>query len=216
MKKIILPFGITLTIILLSFFLFGELEEYSGNLLARVGENRLEYAAVSFIVLVSDIVLPVPSSIVMYLNGLFLGLVNGFLLSLVSVTVSSPIGYLIGRGSSAAVRSAPDRVSDEILDKYGYLAILITRGIPVLSESVCVVCGYNRYDLKRFMLMNLLGYIPVSIIYAWAGSVSGSREQFLLSFGASVLVSGILWFAGKKVIDRTADDERDPASHFVK
>ena len=179
------------------------MEQFSNEMLVRVGHNRPQYALASFAVLVSDIVLPVPSSIVMYLNGLFLGAFTGFSLSMVSVVCSALIGYFIGRGSSAALRSKLDRVSDDILKKYGYLAILITRGIPVLSESVCIVCGYNRYGLKRYMLWNFLGYVPVCAIYAYAGSVSGSKEQLLLSFGASVLISGVLWLFGKKLIDRT-------------
>jgi uncharacterized membrane protein YdjX (TVP38/TMEM64 family) len=202
LKKIFIPLGVTLAIIIFSFLLFGELEAFSNDLLVRIGNNRPQYALASFLVLVSDIVLPVPSSIVMYLNGLFLGAFSGFSLSMASVICSALIGYFIGRGSSAALRSKPDQVSDNILRKYGYLAILITRGIPVLSESVCVVCGYNRYDLKRYMLWNFLGYVPVCAIYAYAGSVSASKEQFLLSFGASVLISGVLWLFGKKLIER--------------
>jgi uncharacterized membrane protein YdjX (TVP38/TMEM64 family) len=203
LKKILIPLGITLTVIILSFLFFGEMEQFSNELLLRVSANRLQYALASFAVLVSDIFLPVPSSIVMYLNGLFLGLFSGFALSMASVLCSALIGYFIGRGSSTALRSKPDQVSDNILKKYGYLAILITRGIPVLSESVCIVCGFNRYGLKRYMLWNFLGYVPVCAIYAYAGSVSGSKEQFLISFGASVLISGILWLFGKKLIDRT-------------
>lgn len=202
MKKIFIPFGVTLAVIILSFLFFGELEEFSHDLLVRVGNNPVKYALASFAVLVSDIVLPVPSSIVIYLNGFFLGVISGFSLSMASVVCSALIGYFIGRGSSAAVRSKPDQVSADLLNKYGYLAILITRGIPVLSESVCVVCGYNRYDLKRYMLLNFIGYLPVCIIYAYAGSVSGSKEQFLISFGASILMAGLLWMFGKKLIDR--------------
>lgn len=202
MKKIFIPLGVALTVIILSFLFFGEMEQLSNELLVRVGNNRPQYALASFAVLVSDIILPVPSSIVIYLNGLFLGALGGFSLSMVSVVCSALIGYYIGRGSSAALRSKPDQVSDNILKKYGYLAILITRGIPVLSESVCIVCGYNRYDLKRYMLLNFLGYLPVCAIYAYAGSVSGSKEQFLISFGASVLMAGLLWLVGRKLIDR--------------
>jgi uncharacterized membrane protein YdjX (TVP38/TMEM64 family) len=212
LKKILIPLGVTLAIIILSFLFFGEIEQFSNDLLVRVGHNRPQYALASFVVLVSDIFLPVPSSIVMYLNGLFLGAFGGFSLSMVSVLCSALIGYFIGRGSSAALRSKPDQVSDNILKQYGYLAILITRGIPVLSESVCIVCGYNRYDLKRYMLWNFLGYVPVCAIYAYAGSVSGSQEQFLISFGASVSVSGILWLFGKKLIDRNGIEDAGEGS----
>lgn len=186
--------------ILAIFLMFENIESFFGDLLNQARDNPLRYAALSFVILVSDIVLPVPSSIVMYSNGVILGLVRGFSLSLVSVILFSVIGYFIGFGSSAVLKSEADVSANKILEKYGYLAILITRGIPILSESVCIVCGFNRYNFAVYLIMNIVGYIPVCLIYAYFGSIAADRNLFIISFLCSLFIAFILWFFGKETL----------------
>lgn len=200
--KILLPLIITAVLIILSFLLFGEFEPFSIGLLTQLRNNPLQYAFLSFIILVSDIFLPVPSSIVMYLNGVFLGIFNGFAVSLISVMGFSVIGYFVGKYSSIAFKSKSDVWSEKILKEYGHFAIIITRGIPVLSESICFVCGYNLYNVRTYLLLNFVGYIPVCLIYAYFGSIAVNQNLFFISFGSSLLMSFLLWVFGKKLIGR--------------
>lgn len=204
--KILIPLIIAVILITLCFFLFDELESFSVDLLTQFKNNPLQYAFVSFVVLVSDIFLPIPSSIVMYLNGVFLGCVNGFTVSLISVNVSAVIGYFVGKYSSIALKSKSDAFSEKILKKYGHFAIIITRGIPILSESVCFVCGYNLYNLKIYLLLNLAGYIPICLVYAYFGSIAVNQNLFFISFGISLFCSFLLWLFGKKLIGRLEEN----------
>ncbi|HSK73265.1 MAG TPA: VTT domain-containing protein [Pyrinomonadaceae bacterium] len=201
--KILIPLAVAALVIIISFFLFGELETISIELLTQLKNNPLQYAFLSFIILVSDIFLPVPSSIVMYLNGVFLGITGGFTVSLISVNVFSTVGYFVGKYSSIALKSKPDARSEKILKEYGHFAIIITRGIPVLSESICFVCGYNLYNFKKYLLLNFIGYIPVCLIYAYFGSAAENQNLFFISLGSSLLVSFLLWMVGKKLIGRS-------------
>ena len=84
------------------------------------------------------------------------------------------------------------------------MAILITRGIPVLSESICVVCGYNKMPLKQYVLMNIIGYLPLCILYATFGHAGYNGQHFLLSFGLSLLVSAAFWYFGKNYFLKSA------------
>ena len=187
--------------IILIFLMFENIETFFGDLLNQAKDNQFKYALVSFSALVSDIVLPVPSSIVMYSNGAVLGLVKGFSLSLISVILSSIIGYLIGFGSSAILKSKSDISAKKILEKYGYAAILMTRGIPIVSESVCIVCGFNKYNFTFYMIFTIIGYVPVCLIYAYFGSIAVNRDLFLISFICSLFVTFLLWFAGRKTLN---------------
>ncbi len=204
--KILIPLVIAVVLITLCFFLFDELESFSIDLITQFKNNPLQYAFVSFVVLVSDIFLPIPSSIVMYLNGVFLGLVNGFSVSLISVNVSSVIGYFVGKYSSIALKSKPDAFSEKILKKYGHFAIIITRGIPILSESVCFVCGYNLYNLKIYLLLNLIGYLPICLVYAYFGSIAVNQNLFFISLGTAFFCSFLLWLFGKKLIGKLEEN----------
>lgn len=200
--KILIPFTIAALLIILSFLLFKELEPFSIELLSGVKNNPWQFAGFSFVLLVSDIFLPVPSSIVMYLNGVFLGFFKGFAVSMISANAFAVTGYLVGKYSSLAFKTESDAVSDRFLKNYGHFAIIITRGIPVLSESVCIVCGYNLYNFKTYMLLNFIGYFPVCLIYAYFGSIAVEQNLFIISLGSLLVVSFLLWIFGKKVLKK--------------
>ena len=197
MKKITVPFLITAIIVIITFLLFKDMETFFSNALNEVSHSPYSFASISFMVLTLDIVLPVPSSIVMYINGYVLGVFTGSALSLISLLVGAILGYFLGRLTSAGVKAKSDSTTEAIIAKYGAMAILISRGIPIISESVCIVCGFNKMPLKQYLLFNLIGYLPLCLLYAYCGNVGYDKNTFLLSFGFSVLLTVIFWIVGR-------------------
>ncbi|MBS3913088.1 MAG: VTT domain-containing protein [Bacteroidetes bacterium] len=194
-KGLWLPFLISVAIVIAIFLLFPEAENYFQIALQNVKESKSTFSVWSFLILTSDIFLPVPSSIVMYFNGLVLGVIWGFLLSMFSVFLSSALGYYAGRIGAWGVKAVEDEKANAFMEKYGMLAILISRGIPVLSESICFVSGYRKFPFGKYMAYSVLGYLPVAIIYACFGTLGESQDLFLISFGASLLFSGLIYVA---------------------
>ena len=96
MKNILVPFLISSSIIILLFLAFSSFETEMEQVLQRIMENKQLYSFVSGGILISDIVLPVPSSVVMYMNGFVLDRWIGTMLSFFSLMISSLIGYFIG------------------------------------------------------------------------------------------------------------------------
>lgn len=200
-KSLWYPLLISCTFIILLFLIFGDLENYIETSVNGLMNNQQTFAVASFTALTSDIVLPVPSSIVMYLNGAVLGLLPGALLSIASVMISSVIGYIIGLVSEKLMnKNRTHRTSSELLEKTGPLAIILTRGIPILSESITIVAGYNRYSFGKFLLWNTIGYVPVCFTYSYLGSISSSQNAFLISFGVSIAISFAFWMIGRRVL----------------
>lgn len=196
MKKLIIQILLSSIVILIIFLLFN-FEEYFANTLLLLQSNKAEYALFSFVLLVSDILLPVPSSIVMYTNGLVLGTLSGFLLSLISALIGSVLGYAIGRFAANKMGFMISEDAQRLLTQYGFLAIFLTRGIPILAESVSLLCGYNKVEFRYFTLLNIVGYIPVCFVYAYFGNIGNDGNYFLLSFGLALALSGIFWFTGR-------------------
>jgi uncharacterized membrane protein YdjX (TVP38/TMEM64 family) len=200
LKKIILPFFISAITIIVTFLLFEDLELFFVSSLNATSGHPLFYTLVSFLVLASDIVLPVPSSIVMYTNGYVLGLFSGSMLSLIALMIGSTVGYYLGRFTSMGIKSTEDERAQTILSNYGTLSILVTRGIPIIAESICIVCGYNKMPFRQYFIMNLIGYVPLCLLYAFCGSIGYSRDTFLISFACSLCISAIFWLVGKKFL----------------
>ncbi|MGB5929970.1 MAG: hypothetical protein WBH03_17445, partial [Cyclobacteriaceae bacterium] len=103
-KKLLLPTLVVAVIVIATFLLLPGLEAYFTDLLEGSRQHPGTYALLSGLVLCSDILLPVPSSIVMYTNGYVLGIGGGAALSMLAVMVSSLIGYGLGRFTSYGLR----------------------------------------------------------------------------------------------------------------
>jgi uncharacterized membrane protein YdjX (TVP38/TMEM64 family) len=199
MKSIMYPLVISLLFVIIVFISFDSLESQFTHILNNLEQYKWQYALGSFFILASDILLPVPSSIVMYMNGYVLGIIEGSLLSMVSLLLGSVIGYYLGKLTSMGLKASQEEPAKLFMQKYGALAILISRGIPILSESISVVCGYNKIPFKQYFIFNVIGYSPLCLLYAICGNIGYDKNTFLLSFGFSLLISAAFYFFGKKI-----------------
>jgi uncharacterized membrane protein YdjX (TVP38/TMEM64 family) len=204
-KKIVIPFIITAVAIIIIFLLFDDTETFFANLLNNLGSHRGRFVPLSFAALASDILLPVPSSIVMFTNGYVLGTAYGSALSLLSLMTGAAVGYYLGQFTSMGLRSGSDARANSIIARYGTVSILITRGIPILAETICIICGYNKMPFKQYLLYNLAGYTPLCLLYAFCGSIGYSKDIFLLSFGCSIAIAAGFWCLGRKLFVKPSD-----------
>lgn len=200
MKNILLPLIISTTIVILTFVFFQELEQYFQQFLGLKTGNQLAYSFFSFLILSSDILLPVPSSIVMYSNGLVLGVAYGALLSFIASLVSAGVGYYLGRFTNFNFKHH-DKAS-RFIERYGSISIVVSRGIPILSESISYVSGYNKISFRNFLILNIIGYIPVCLTYALLGHLGSTRNTFVICFIASLIVAALCWFFGRSIINK--------------
>jgi uncharacterized membrane protein YdjX (TVP38/TMEM64 family) len=198
MRQFLAPFLASTVLVILVFVFFEDVEAYIENMIAVSQTNKVEYIWISGLFLSSDILLPVPSSIIMYANGLVLGTLWGTALSMVCALISSCVGYLLGILSAKTLRSAKREEATNILNKYGVVGIIISRGVPILSESISYTAGYMRMKFRTFFILNVIGYLPITLLYAYFGSLGNDLNIFLYCFAASLLISLILVVFVKK------------------
>ncbi|MEY4936003.1 MAG: hypothetical protein RIS64_2362 [Bacteroidota bacterium] len=197
MKSLFLPIIVSMLLIILCFVCFGGIETLFLDFLKAAQNDIKTYCLLSWSILTSDIVLPVPSSVVMYLNGYVLGWFYGSLLSWISVMLSALIGYYMGYYSAKRWSPVPQERVQRWIERYGIWSLLLTRGIPVLSESVCLTAGFNRMNIKSYVIWNGIGYLPISLMYGWCGHFGKTQAIFLYTFGVSILLSGVCWLIGQ-------------------
>ena len=193
MRKLILPGLIIMAAIVLIYLLFGSsIEEATGkwDLFAM---PRWEFAILSFIILSSDILLPIPSSILMIMNGFALGIIGGSVVSMLSLIASAWIGYYLGRIPRRNPQKIDDAQAISLLDKFGPFAIIISRPIPIFSETISLLCGYNAMPFKRYMLYMVIGSAPLAVLYSYFGSVGKDKNSFVFVIIASMLVALLAW-----------------------
>ena len=103
--------------------------------------------------LVVDVALPVPSSLVMIAHGALFGVALGTLLSLVGSTVAVLVGFAIGRRGGPLltwlISIEELEQAQRLLTRWGVLAIIVTRPVPLLAETTAIaawVCRQSRQD----------------------------------------------------------------------
>ncbi|MBK9451502.1 MAG: VTT domain-containing protein [Bacteroidetes bacterium] len=98
--------------------------------------------------LVADVVAPVPSSIIMFVNGVLFGVFLGSLLSILGGLGATLTGHWIGtKGEAAGKRWMGEMALDRartFFQKHGLIALIVSRPIPILAEAISIIAGISR------------------------------------------------------------------------
>jgi uncharacterized membrane protein YdjX (TVP38/TMEM64 family) len=164
-------------------------------------------AALILVLLSVDLLLPVPSSLVMVLSGVLFGVLGGGLLSLVGSLAGNFIGFELARayGRTMALRFSGERQVDQmttLFDRYGLATIVASRPLPILMETLSVVAGLSGLDRRRFLVASLAGTIPTVFAYSWAGAASIGMETVFAGLVVLVAVPAVFWVVFRMLFGR--------------
>lgn len=155
-------------------------------------------AALVFVLLAADIFLPVPSSLVMVLSGSLLGLVWGSVAAMSGSIVGQWLGYELARryGSRVAARfvSTDERERlGAIMARHGSAAVIVTRALPILLETMSVVAGLSGMRRSTFLLSAIAGTAPIVVVYAYAGAVARDTGNLIPAVIMLVALAAGAW-----------------------
>lgn len=214
MKRYLLTMGTLMTLFLILFLV---VEAVGIPLLTDpepwLGQGGLVAGLVGVGLLVADVLLPVPSSLVMIAHGALFGVVLGSVLSLVGSVLACWLGFFVGRrGGPWLRRLVPDDEWDDVegfVARWGKLAVVVSRPVPLLAETVAVMAGTTSMGWGALSLSALLGSIPAAVLYAYTGATAAQLDSSLLVFGLVMVVAGLTWGVGSL---RHIEDRSRPGS----
>jgi membrane protein DedA with SNARE-associated domain len=116
----------------------------------------------------------------------------------------------VGRRSTRLLERlvSPDEKAraDQLLQRYGALAVVVTRPIPLLAETTAIMAGASPLGWGKMLGATLAGSLPPALLYALTGATSRSFGSGALMFGVVLVVTGVLWMLGRRVGgDRSVD-----------
>jgi uncharacterized membrane protein YdjX (TVP38/TMEM64 family) len=156
--------------------------------------------------LVVDAALPVPASLVMIALGAVFGAVLGTLLAAIGTMGATLVGFGLGRRGGALLdRHASLRgrkQADRLLERWGALAIVLTRPVPLLAETTAVLAGASSLGWERAAVAALAGAVPTAGIYALTGAAVAGRGSTVLLIGGTVAIVGCTWLADRYLARR--------------
>jgi uncharacterized membrane protein YdjX (TVP38/TMEM64 family) len=158
-------------------------------------------ASLGVSLLIADVLLPVPSSLVMVANGSLFGVVGGTLLSLLGSVGAVLFGFAIGRrGGGLLNRAVTPREQERInrlLARWGTLAIVLTRPVPVLAETVAIMAGASALGWRQVAVAGLIGSFVPALLYALTGAAVANFQSTALMFLMVLIVTGSFWLIGR-------------------
>jgi uncharacterized membrane protein YdjX (TVP38/TMEM64 family) len=209
-----------ISLILIGFFLvtFGAAEYFNVPLLKDPAylqqKGGLVAAIGGVLLLVSDILLPVPGSLIMIGNGALFGVLIGTLLSLAGGMSACVCGFLIGKKGNRFIdrfiSEQEKETAHKLMMEWGYLAIIITRPVPLLSETVIIIAGTTGLKWNKILLSSFLGLLPGSFIYALTGASAIGMDNGVYSFVIVIIVAGFFWMAGRMIKAGQSEKVSDP------
>jgi uncharacterized membrane protein YdjX (TVP38/TMEM64 family) len=203
MKRYLTLMGAIVTFFLALFFLV----EYLGvpilvDPTPWLNHGGLWAAVLGVGLLIADVLLPVPSSLVMAAHGALFGVWVGTLLSLAGSTGAAVFGFWIGRRGGPLLNrlvSVEERErADRLLKRWGSLAIIITRPVPLLAETVAIMAGASPMGWSRTILAALAGSLPPAFLYAVAGASASQFQNTVLMFILVIAIAGFFWMIGRR------------------
>ena len=170
----------------------------------KMEENSVLAAIIGGGLLLADVFIPIPSSVIMIAHGAIFGIAWGFLLSLVASVGGAMIGWWVGhRGSrwlDRIVTPAEKQQANEFIARYGLISIIISRLIPIVAETVAIMSGTTNLGWKRVLAAATLGSIPPALIYAIAGAAAVDFASGALVTASVILIAVLAWFIGKRFV----------------
>jgi uncharacterized membrane protein YdjX (TVP38/TMEM64 family) len=184
--------ALVLAFILIPFMIWeSPMNALSARWLHPEGSSRWEIGVAVALLLASDVLLPIPSSIISTSAGYLLGIAGGTMASFVGMTAGAGIGYVVGlRAGRSALQHIVTPAQRERLERSaaesGNWLLAAARSVPVLAEASVIVAGAARMPFGRFLAVTSLSNLGIAAVYATAGAMSATTGSFVLALGAAL------------------------------
>lgn len=212
----LLLIAIVLAVPILPFLAFGESAE--SQIEGWLDRSLPPIAAVVLVIglLATDIVLPVPSSIVSTFAGKMLGFWAGTAASWCGMTLGAVAAFWLVRvfGRPLARRLSSEHElarMDAMADRYGVLILVLARPVPVFAEASVLLMGTMRIGWWRFLVPVGLSNLGIAAIYA----VLGDRVQLPVALVASITAPLIATLLARLYWPTVADSQRSQAEESM-
>lgn len=155
--------------------------------------------------LVADILLPIPSTVVMSALGLTYGIWLGGLYAATGTTLAGLIAYALSRalGRPLARRLAGEeglRSGEALFQGGGAWLVAGSRCLPILPEAIACLAGLHRMPFKTYAFALACGSLPTGFLFAAIGALGQDEPGWALAL--SVIVPIGLWLAARRWLAR--------------
>jgi uncharacterized membrane protein YdjX (TVP38/TMEM64 family) len=188
-------------IVLLPFLIWGSSFEQSfsqaGAVAWLIGYGRWASVA-GILLLMSDLVLPIPATAVMAALGFVYGPIAGGLIATLGSFLSGALAYLLCRrfGRPAAIRVlGPQELvnGERLFARVGGWLVVLSRWLPVFPEVIACMAGLSRMPPLPFFAALTCGSVPLGFVFAAIGHAGVDHPILAITLSAGL--PPLLWLS---------------------
>lgn len=199
MKRLLWIFLGLCVLILVTFALLGDQFDQWFSLDASrelLNEHRALAGPMGAGLLISDLLLPIPTTIIIGAMGAVLGIAAAAFWGWLGLTLAGLLGYGLARwgGDKWSRRVSTPSEQEQLqawFDSWGGLAVILSRMLPILPEAISVTAGLAGMRFLPFLLSVSLGSLPPAVAFAWMGKTAVNDPGPAL--WGTVILMGIAW-----------------------
>jgi membrane-associated protein len=181
----------------------GQVKMNYDNLIQLI--QQFGYAALFFALWLGIVGMPIPDEVVVMTGGAVTGTgvlhaVPAFFITYLGVISGLTLGYVLGKYLGAPVLTKISRkkkmtryiqVSENLIRKYGSLALCFSYFIPVVRHVIPYLAGINNMTFRRYASYSYTtGFVWTLIFFLLGRSVGGHAQQIgnlIYHYGISVM-----------------------------
>ncbi len=137
----------------------------------------------------------------MVAHGALFGVVGGAVLSLAGAVGAAMVGFVLGRGGSGVlarvVPASERRRADALIQRWGLLAVIVSRPVAVLAEAVAIMAGASTMRAGTLAFGAAVGALPGAVLYAVAGALAVGFASRAVVFGVVMVLAAVAWLLGR-------------------
>jgi membrane protein DedA with SNARE-associated domain len=208
--------------------LLGDLGGWATDVIEKLG-----YWGLALMVALENVFPPIPSEVVLPMAGFLTGdgrmnyglaLLAATIGSVVGALILYEIGHLIGEtrlralvhkyGKWLGVKDSDIDKADQWFDRYGGVAVMLCRVVPIVRSLISIPAGLRRMPLGTFILYTTIGSAVWNAVLIGAGWILGDNwdevEQYV-GYLQYLVILVVLLFAAWWVWNRMIKRERPGA-----
>lgn len=206
--RLLLIFIALAVLVLVPFFIWGDSMTNlfsSENSIAWLRRYESMAWLAAMILLMGDLFLPLPGTVIMSAVGYIYGLFFGGIVNVAGSFLAGSLAYWLCRmlGQKTAIRLLGEKDYHrgvQMSDRIGVWIVMLSRWLPVFPEVVSCMAGLTRMNAVAFHAALACGSIPLGFAYAYIGSTGVDYPW--LAVVLSVCVPPLIWMIIHPVMNR--------------
>lgn len=163
-------------------------------------ENRWWTASVIILGLTVDILLPIPSSVLLVFAGRCFGGLCGAAVGWLGLNLSAAVGFWLSRrfGQPIVERfsSRADLEDFRLLDaRAGWWSLVACRPLPILAEASVIFAGLSDMRAARFWPPIIFANGIIALLYGMLGDYAAQQQWFVTAVVVSMVLPAVFIIA---------------------